>query len=159
MSTRFLAVLAALLMALVGSLFLAPSASAAEGDPPPSVTWDGDADGTMVTYDSDSRIGGCSSGSGGCIFNASTTRSLVVCEDWSGTTADPGCKSGSRLATIPPRRYSPFSDTDGFRVSSGDQGQIVNCTVINGVPASCTYNGPREVKVQDLKVWQVRIIN
>lgn len=158
---RFYAFLAALLLCF-GSLLLAPSAASATEDPV-SVPWDGQQDGQNYYFDPDGRYAlnsNCAGNLGaGCVFNVSYTRSLVVCEDWSGTTADPGCRSGSRLATVPPRRWSPFYDSDGFRVSSGDQGQITNCTVINGQPVACTYNGPREVKVGNAKNHWVQIIN
>lgn len=44
---------------------------------------------------------------------------LVVCKDWSGTSADPGCKSGSALAYLSEGRTSPWADADGYYKPAG----------------------------------------
>lgn len=74
----------------------------------------------------------------GNIKNASSSEgNLGVCRDWSGTSADPGCKSGTPRGSLSPGQNSKtkygWADTDGRIIPAGCQDNYGN-------------RGPKEVK-------------
>lgn len=63
--------------------------------------------------------------------------SFRACKDWSGTKADPGCKSGTAWVTLSPgedTRSNGWADADGYELKSG-------CTDNYG------NRGPKQIKV------------